>query len=80
MSIVFWCHCGTEIAVPDRDAGRRMPCPGCDVLLRVPMISRAKPEPPSPRPASPGSEIVWLLVAAALAVAGGILTYLRLSR
>jgi hypothetical protein len=80
MAIVFWCRCGTEIAVPDRDAGRGMPCPGCGVLLRVPMPERTGPVPSSSRPAFPGSEIFWLLVSASLVMAGGVLTYLRLSQ
>ena len=79
MPIVFRCRCATEITVPDRDAGRRLPCPVCGVLLRGPMPKRTGPVPPPSRPASPGSEIFRLLVSASLVMAGGVLTYLRLS-
>jgi hypothetical protein len=80
MAIVFWCRCGTEVTVPDRDGGRRKPCPGCGVLLQVPMPLGTGPAPPAPRPASLGYRAALVLLAVAIATAVGVLAWTRLGR
>lgn len=62
MPIIFWCRCGIQVNVRLRDQGRRMLCPGCETLLRVPLQGGAKPVPPLSRPASRCCEAVLSLV------------------
>lgn len=50
MPILLSCDCGKRIKVRDEDAGKRVKCPGCNAVLRIPAPEGVTVEPPRPAP------------------------------
>jgi hypothetical protein len=60
MSISLGCACGKRLRVPDEQAGKRVQCPGCQAVVRVP-APQTVTQRPSTNPTRsdwPGSSVV----------------------
>ena len=46
-------HCGKDLDIPEKFAGRNVKCPGCGGALAVPAVD-SEPEPPVAEPPKAG--------------------------
>jgi hypothetical protein len=60
MPIAIMCECGKSIRVKDEFAGKKVRCPACKAVVRVPAVDDEVPtleEPASPKPSSRLEEV-----------------------
>lgn len=54
MPIAFECHCGKHFRVKDSNAGKKLKCPNCNSIIRIPIpASIPAATPPAPPPSVP---------------------------